>query len=196
MLTYPFVSRQATQHGSPHPSFIMRFLNYPLLALLTLSTVACGQNPGKTGAKKRPKAEVLSLSKNELPFVGEWKVTRYFVPGGEYEFEDKDLFLTLRKDGSVACKFPLDEKENPQIHKAEGTGMWKLQFPKPKIWQGPIEGVEKGFKYKITDKEEVLVLALKGASGVKELKFLVSKSDGKLLISLPAYYFSIEALAK
>ena len=38
------------------------------------------------------------------------------------------------------------------------------------------------------DKEEVLVLALKGANGVKELKYLVGKSDGKLSISLPIIY--------
>lgn len=187
------------------PPFTMKLLPHSLLAILALTTFACAQNPGsaasgstkgKSAAKTPGKTGARILSDKELKFAGDWNTNRWVGMGGEGEFGDKSSFLTLRKDGTFACKFTLDEKGNPQIHKAEGIGTWKLQSPKPQFWPGPFEGAEKGSQFKIPAKDEILVLALKGASEVKELKYLVGKTDGKLSIGLPDHYLVIEAVAK
>ena len=182
----------------------VQHLSQSVLGLIMLTFIACADGAdgspkakGKEGTKNvQPKAETRTLSKQEQGYVGEWKVTKYGVPGGEYELTKKGCFLTLGKDGTVSCDFPMDEPENPQENAAKGTGTWKIQTPRPEFWEGKIMFSEKkDEKYALTEGDgEVLVLTLKTAQGLKELKHLVSFTGDKvrkMFIGLPGYYFSI-----
>ena len=182
----------------------IKHLSQSVLVLIMLTCLACGDGAdgsskakGKEGTKTvQPKAETRTLSKQELAYVGEWKVAKYYVPGAEYELKGKGRFLTLRKDGTVSCDFPMDEPENPQENGAKGTGTWKLQTPRPKFWEGKIPLSEnKDEKYALTATDgEVLVLTLKTDQGAKELKYLASFTGRKgreMSIGLPSYYFGL-----
>jgi len=170
-----------------------------MLLLAMLTSFACGEGAasspkGRNRAKKaQPNAEARTLSKKESAWVGIWKVTKYSVPGGEYGLKNKGYFLTLGKDGTVSCSFPMDEPENPQENGAKGTGTWKIQTPRPEFWEGKIMFSEKkDEKYALMPTDgEVLVIMLKTAQGVKELRYLVGVTAREMTIGLPSYYFSI-----
>lgn len=162
------------------------------IALLTF-IFACRGEKSETedNSKDIPQKEgARLLSETELTFAKKWQVTEFTVPGATHEYKNKDYFIDLQKDGSFSCKFVLNEEEN----ETKGTGKWKLQYPKPKEWDGKVENWTE--PYKIADKEEILILAFDSAKTDQVNKYTIMIAENKLYLSIPWWYYSIMAVAK
>ena len=142
----------------------------------------------ETTTQEKFKEGARSLSETELTFAKKWQFTEFTVPGATYEYKNKDYFIDLQKDGSFSCKFVLNEEGK----ETKGSGKWKLQYPKPKEWEGKVENWTE--PYKIADKEEILILAFDSAQSVN--KYTIVIAENKLYLSIPWWYYSVMAIAK